>query len=113
MQKILQKAFSMLHSESASLMDNDGDFEIECRPSQFARFIVLRYDANEGINGVRDLEPRMVQPSSRAIKTLYEQVGDSIGVDSHVVKTVALTLAAWNLRPPKSVVIDVSQRPVW
>ncbi len=114
LQKILHKVFSMLHSESAGLMDAcklvpkcvDG-FEIECRPDQFARFIVMRCDAGEDINSIRDLKPRIVQPSSR---TLYEQVGDSIGVDSHVVKTVALALAAWNLRPPKPAFIDVSQR---
>ncbi len=111
MQKILHKAFGMVHTESGNLMDHNwnGGFEIECRPSQFARFIVLRYEANEGINGVRDLEPRIIQPPK--LKTLYEQVGDHIGVDSHIVKIVALALAAWNLKSSESTVIDVSQRP--
>lgn len=35
-------------------------FRIVCRPSQFARFIVYRANANECINGIKDLNPAIV-----------------------------------------------------
>lgn len=113
MMAILRKAFGMTNAESGAMMDADDDFEIECRPSQFARFIILRYEANEGLNGVRDLEPRMVQPTKP--RTLYERVGDELNVDPCVVKAVASALIAIentavhpSLRP-----LDVSGRSTW
>lgn len=48
-------------SSWATLMNRYPDgFQIVCRPDQFARFIVLRYEAGECINGIKDLSPKLV-----------------------------------------------------
>lgn len=68
MVQVLITAFNMQRNEVNQLMDrHPGGFNIMCRPSQFGRFIVLRCDANEGINGIKDLIPKIVQeaPPSR------------------------------------------------
>ncbi len=114
---ILRGAFSMTHAESVGLMDHyPNGFEIECRPSQFGRFIVLRHDANEGINGVRDLEPRIVQPSKPM--DVYQCAAlelEHLGLTPNGVREVAVCLNKLHndlcrSTPayPKS--IDVSQR---
>lgn len=37
---------------------------IRCRPSQFARFLILRNDYG-GKNGFKELQPRLVSPNAR------------------------------------------------
>ena len=59
--RILLQAFGMDNGESERMIQNHSDgFTILCRPSQFARFIVYRHDANECINGIKDLRPEIV-----------------------------------------------------
>lgn len=113
---ILWSAFGMTNVEGCELMTQHPDgFEVECRPSQFARFIVLRYQANEGINGIRDLEPKMGPPTEH--KDIYERVSDTCGLSVIEVKNVARLLhgymnhdQSYGFRPSVPKLIDVSQR---
>ncbi len=112
MMHVLKHAFGMTQVESTDLMDHyPNGFEIECRPSQFARFIILRHDANEGINGIRDLEPRIVQPPEHT--DVYQRVAERLDLCPDVVRAVARHLHDDLCRStpfyPKT--IDVSQRP--
>lgn len=56
---------------------------ITCRPSQFARFIVYRCEADECINGVKDLQPQL-QPET----DLYTQIAKIAHVRREDVKAV-------------------------
>ena len=60
---ILRGAFGMDREECLRLFEagrsSGAGFGIVCRPSQFARFIILRYQAREGINVVSTLEPEL------------------------------------------------------
>ena len=107
MQRILQRAFDMTHGESACLMDrNRLGFHIECRPSQFARFIVYRYEANEGINGVRDLEPTLAD----AVESPLKRIARKTGIDVTKVRQVAMMLGGC-VDLNELNVVDVSDRP--
>lgn len=116
MQTVLHRAFGMTFAESAGLMDHyPRGFEIECRPSQFARFIVLRCEANEGINGVRDLEPRIVQPTKPT--NAYQRVAEKLDLAAYggadLVRDVVRCMHDEMTRTPPTYpkTIDVSQRP--
>lgn len=75
---VMARAFNMGVCEARSLISaarrTGCNIEITCRPSQFARFIVYRYEADECINGVKDLEPQIV----RRPRNIYERVADRI-----------------------------------
>ena len=116
MMHVLKHAFGMTQVESTDLMDHyPNGFEIECRPSQFARFIILRHDANEGINGIRDLEPRIVQPSKPMDP--YQRVAEKLDLCPDTVRAVirrfyddvAVSTHFYSSTMPKC--LDVSQRP--
>ncbi len=81
---ILLKAFCMTHSESEERMFNQAHgFEIICRPSQFARFIIFRHEMGNCINGVRDLEPELIE-----VPDMYAEIADATGVDREAVRRV-------------------------
>ncbi len=64
--EVLRRAFGLEQEQCTNLMCRFPEgFRIRCRPSQFARFIVHRYEMGECINGIRDLEPRLVRPLDR------------------------------------------------
>lgn len=50
--QVIRQAFSLKDHE----IPRCGDFTITCRPSQFARFLILRNNAGER-NGFKELEP--------------------------------------------------------
>jgi hypothetical protein len=76
-QKVLKRAFNMSFSESRMLMAKNSynGFQIVCRPSQFARFIVYRFDTDECINGIKDLAPELFTPT-----TVYDDVAGVINL---------------------------------
>ncbi len=104
--KILQESFGMLYNEIRGIMKEEPKgFHITCRPSQFARFIVLRHEAGECINGIRDLNPKIVdQPTD-----LYDEAATITGISRADVKRVAYALGFSGL-PAKKVTLDVSCR---
>jgi hypothetical protein len=59
---VSQMAFMQLTSE------NKHGFDIICRPSQFGRFMVFRYEIGYGINGMKDLEPKLMVPEDMPAK---------------------------------------------
>lgn len=60
--RLLKDAFNVPEDLSRRTMcAHSQGFNIICRPSQFARFIVFRHEYGECINGVRDLDPKIVQ----------------------------------------------------
>lgn len=69
MQRVLQQAFNMNTCESHKLMSSNSEhgFHILCRPSQFARFIVLRMEVGCIINGIKDLKPRIVDEEQASV----------------------------------------------
>lgn len=82
---VLFRAFGMGHHASASLMNKRPyGFTILCRPEQFARFIVHRNDIGECINGIKDLEPKIVA----AHDDNYGYIAEETGVGRHVVELV-------------------------
>ncbi len=117
MQEVLRKTFGMTLEESGGLMDHyPRGFEIECRPSQFARFIILRYQMNEGINGIRDLKPKIVQPSKPM--DAYQRVAEKLDLAPYggagLVRTIIMCMHDEMTSPHTPVYpkcIDVSQRP--
>jgi hypothetical protein len=65
MQSILRDAFGMELGESLMMMlDNPDGFEIVCRKDQFAVFIVLRHERFKGVNGIKDLRPKLIKARS-------------------------------------------------
>ena len=90
-QKILQAAFDLPYFESAQLMVAfPSGFWIVARPSQFARFIILRHKWGNCINGVRDLQPELIDGDPPT--DLYQIIADETGIRRGVVKIVALTM---------------------
>ncbi len=81
---VLLKVFGMTHRESENLMFNQTHgFDIICRPSQFARFIILRHEMGNCINGIRDLEPKLIE-----VPDMYAEIADATGVDREAVRRV-------------------------
>lgn len=113
---VLKKAFGMTWDEANGLMDHyPQGFEIECRPSQFGRFIVLRCETDEGINGVRDLYPRIVQPTKPT--DTYQRVAERLNLHPDVIRSVIklfhedVSSHCFQKKPIIPKTIDVSQRP--
>ena len=102
----------MCFSESEGMMQqHPSGFSIICRPSQFARFVVYRYEADECINGMKDLRPVIVDAHEFDPQ---QEVADSVGVSKAVVMRV---LAAVGFSGPFEQcrrlydTIDVAKRP--
>ena len=75
---LLTEVFGLCDADWNRLMCEYSDgIRIRCRPDQFARFIVRRYDTNECINGVKDLEPKIIMPTKPV--TLYDQAARLFG----------------------------------
>jgi len=101
--RVLVQAFGNTACFWRSQMERHTDgFWIRCRPSQFARFIVHRHDADECINGVKDLRPAIVGEHDP-----YQRVADATGVDRNSVKRVLLA-ACWEPSACQDDEFDVS-----
>lgn len=84
---ILCRVFMMATTESEYVMrQNPEGFWIVCRRDQFADFILARHDANECINGIKDLRPHMIPVGT--IGDPYGQVSTCTGVPRDDVKRV-------------------------
>jgi hypothetical protein len=82
---ILFRAFGITCIESAKLMRRwSGGFYIACRPSQFARFIIFRHKDGNCINGIRDLEPEIIEEKP----DVYTHIASLTGVSRNDVKNV-------------------------
>lgn len=92
--EILRRAFgpppgpTVGNTWATEMAKHSGGFWITCRPSQFARFIVYRCDADECINGVKDLNPTLVDAES----DLYEELGKQFSIPRSMVRDLALAL---------------------
>lgn len=80
---------------------------ILCRPSQFARFIVRRFEADECINGVKDLDPS-IELSTKPV-TLYDQAAHVFGSSLSFVHEAMGKLGISNHVYERPDVIDVSK----
>lgn len=117
--RVLQDALGLSPAECQALFEAFPDgFRVQCRPSQFARFIVLRHDAllrapNAGVNGVNDLEPELVVPAQvDGFEALASCTGASRDQVRELVHALGLTKReveerlSGTIRPPYDV--DVS-----
>ncbi len=106
-QKVLLLAFGIPMDESDSLMDlHPTGFKIRCRPSQFARFIVYRNEIGECINGVKDLNPKLVTPVESSLYTrISEETHESIDTVGRVLRAMGVPD-----RMETSDILDVSKR---
>ncbi len=113
MQKILRGAFDMDFTESADLMKAyPHGFGIQCRPSQFARFIVYRHDADEGINGVRDLKPSLI-PGKCVVEAddVCQRIAQELGYSVSLVRRIACKLGNADYGEDTNYVAHVADRP--
>ena len=111
-QGILQDAFGIPPAISAGLMGkHPHGFHVICRPSQFARFIVLRCEADECINGVKDLSPELLDEREAARQLYYDVVADETGVDADCVAQVLMHANVPNKPIVPDGEIDVSRNP--
>ncbi len=108
MKRVLLRAFGIANEECDGLMDcsTSQGFIIECRPSQFARFIVYRHEANEGINGVRDLGPELVTATARP-EHPYGRISRVLHLDVATVYKVARMLDSSSVDPYHEVYADI------
>ncbi|MEE8608960.1 MAG: hypothetical protein V3S55_15255 [Nitrospiraceae bacterium] len=106
---IILKAFGMPRNLVHAVMDGSPQgFWIVCRPSQFARFIVYRHESGQCINGIKDLEPELIDPPSPL--TLYQQVANKVRMDYEVVSLVLNAAKVHDGEVPCAVdTIDVSR----
>lgn len=107
--RILTESMDIEPAAARQLLDkNPFGVRIRCRPSQFARFIVLRHLAGECSNGIRDLDPRLVDGDW----TIVRDVAKAAGVHEHLAERV-LAQVKWRPQPSEDGVtlIDVSSRP--
>lgn len=85
---VLLRAFGMQFVESETMMNKFPEgFWVECRPSQFARFIVYRNDVGQCINGIKDLKPELI-----GRLTLPEKIARKTRVDINSVRAVMTAL---------------------
>lgn len=101
-QRVLRDAFSLPIMTWHDIMArNSNGFDIVCRPDQFARFIVARFEADECINGIKDLNPHYVAP-----RDAYDDIADRVGLDRakviDVLKAVEHVPTAGKVRVPAS-----------
>lgn len=120
---VMANAFGVRADEANALFEAHPDgFLVVCRPSQFARFIVLRHDAmlgTGGVNGVNDLEPELFVPAGP--RDGFERVVEMTGMTRDQVRELmhALVLTCREVeerledetRPRRRATIDVSDRP--
>jgi hypothetical protein len=85
-------------------------FRVVCRPSQFARFIVYRADADECINGIKDLAPVLGKPRDTS-KTYYDEVAAKTGVEHYKVCNVLNAAGVHNYVVKAEGEFDVSGNP--
>lgn len=112
-QRVLERAFNMSTQESSYLMNGfPHGFTIRCRPSQFARFIVYRHELGQCINGIKDLNPKLMVPEEL---NLYERVSRDTGELLGRVNRILEAAGTPNRREDPShnfiVNVDVSKRP--
>lgn len=69
---------------------NEG-FSIVCTPAQFGYFIMYRYDADECINGIKDLRPEPYKHED-----VYDQLANQFSVPKCTVKGLARALGYHN-----------------
>lgn len=102
-QRVCLKAFGLSPCEFERLAlanKEEGRIRILCRPSQFARFIIYRHKYGKCINGVRDLDPTLLNEGDlyerdgrEALDAMAENVRHRLGwgrdtVDSRLVSAV-------------------------
>ncbi len=127
---VLTKAFGLTHMDSCNLMlEKSEGFDIVCRPSQFARFIVLRMDAGCGVNGIKNLHPVILDEEISPFYVAAENIqrGQHLSRDVNI-STIAVILEAVHSKTSirktsaftgrnicdtaiLSICIDVSQNP--
>lgn len=94
--EVLNKAFGPPRGNRTSwrcaMKQHPHGFEIVCRPSQFARFIVYRNEMGNCINGISDLRPKIVEPLER--KLLSDTIADETGLHGDDVRDVMSLLNA-------------------
>jgi hypothetical protein len=105
--QVLVKAFGHSVVYWYKIMDRSPEgFYIVCRPSQFARFIVFRAEAGECVNGIKDLEPKLLSPEDK-----YMIIADKAGVDYERTRLVMKVLESLEIHKDKLDDIDVSGEP--
>ncbi len=105
--RVLRQSFDMDDQECERLMQNNSaGFGILCRPSQFARFIVHRYEADECINGIKDLRPEIVYAVD-----VYQDAAHKVGISRATVLSVLRILRIEDVPSETRGTIDVSKRP--
>ncbi len=106
---VLKRAFNMPQHESSCLMaSHPNGFTIRCRPSQFARFIVYRHEMGNCINGIRDLNPRLVVPEEL---DLYTRIARDTNRSFNTVSLILGANGTPNRQENLIVDVDVSKRP--
>lgn len=112
---LLGRAFGMTGCECRDLMEHNWDgFYITCRPSQFARFLVYRNEANECVNGFVELRAKLVDENyEEEAPDLYSTIAKDIGLSKHVVERVIKSLCNVHesYAAPKVKGINVSKNP--
>ena len=86
MGKVMARAFGISALASKSWLRGDGVW-ITCRPSQFARFLIYRNEANI-TNGFMDLHAELVQETPNA----YDMLAEIAGITHDQAKRVSLAL---------------------
>lgn len=110
---ILRRCFGMRHDESQNLMLSSPEgFYIECRPDQFTRFIIERYEAAECTNGIRDLKPQIIervdQPEEPMIRVYNRRKADGPGSP---FETPSSTLSSGDSFTDEAACIGTTKRP--
>ncbi len=59
----LMDTMGMSHNQAREAINTRA--VIRCRPSQFARFIIRRHDLGISVNGIKNLEPRLLNPEPK------------------------------------------------
>ena len=114
--RVLNASFGMSASEMEGLMfANPSGFTIVCRPSQFARFIVFRDQADECINGIRDLCLKLGPAEVDKPKLLHAAVADSLALPRSYASDIidklrglGVPVPAYVPQPDRADIIDVS-----
>ncbi len=90
------------------MIEQHNGFHILCTPAQFGEFIIERYDANECINGIKDLKPE-VHLCKPLTPTLYSQVAEETGITRFVVQRVLAAAKIADSIIGKPTYIDVTE----
>jgi hypothetical protein len=91
------------------LRDSPFGFPIVCRPSQFARFVIIRYERGNCINGIRDMEPEMFTPDPPVL--LSEKVYREVAADMAQNRSYPISRPTINLILEKAGVEDGPVKP--